>query len=423
MFIIEGCKSKHGIYQMIKLRAVDFYLHFFKSIQTYIAVLTFLLSGNAFSKTIEVTAEYKPKSYDISDSLFKSTTKCEKLTGWMWLANCNGNISPLDNLLFSIDTDVKRSTVVEFSDPKDSFFFLGFPREKNIVLVSGDGVSFSASFVPQMMGEYYNANIKPDIGWPFYNNVLSNPIGGCSHIEKHIGGGDFLGYWMTLWKGEAGNKCYTKSSLLSDGTIKGFFFGFKIKPPSPIGMPNGTYKGSITISLGKDGDLSFGNGTYTDNQLVINLTLVVRHQLKVVFPMNEKTVDLQPVRGWNNWIYRKNGHAPDALTATLAARIWASAPYNVRLRCQYLNNEGSRCLIKNERANHSVPVDVYATGMHGNQYLTYPNKDENYFGHSILSGDERPFKFEIKGAQVSEMMKHPGGRYKGDITIIIEAAI
>ena len=61
--------------------------------------------------------------------------------------------------------------------------------------------------------------------------------------------------------------------------------------------------------------------------------------------------------------------------------------------------------------------------MHGNQYLTYPNKDENYFGHSILSGDERPFKFEIKGAQVAEMMKHPGGRYKGDITIIIEAAI
>lgn len=370
-----------------------------------------------------MTAEYKPKSYDISDSLFKSTTKCEKLTGWMWLANCNGNISPLDNLLFSIDTDVKRSTVVEFSDPKDSFFFLGFPRERTIVLVSGDGVSFSASFIPKMMGVYYNADIKSNIGWPFYNNIISNPIGGCSDIEKHLGGGDFLSHWMVLWKGEAGNKCYTKSSLLSNGNIKGYFFGFKIKPPSPIGMPNGIYKGSITLSLGKDGDLSFGNGTYTDNQLVINLTLVVRHQLKVVFPMNGKKLDLQPVRGWNNWIYRKNGHVPDSLTATLAARIWASAPYNVRLKCQYINAEGNRCLIKNERANHSVPVDVYATGMRGGQYLTYPNKDENYYGHSVLSGDERPFKFEIKGVQASEMMKHPGGHYKGDITIIIEAAI
>lgn len=422
MFIIKGRKSKHGIIKMIKLRVVDFYVRIFNFIPAYVVVIA-LFSGNTFSKTIDVTAEYKPKSYDIGDSLFKSTTKCEKLTGWMWLGNCNGSISPLDDLLFSINTNVNRKTSVNFLEPKDSFFFLGFPREGNIVLASSDGVRFSASFIPKMMGVYYNADIKPNIGWPFYNNVISNPIGGCSDIEKHLGGGDFLSHWMVLWKGEAGNKCYTKSSLLSNGNIKGYFFGFKIKPPSPIGMPNGIYKGSITLSLGKDGDLSFGNGTYTDNQLVINLTLVVRHQLKVVFPMNEKKLDLQPVRGWNNWIYRKNGHVPDSLTATLAARIWASAPYNVRLKCQYINAEGNRCLIKNERANHSVPVDVFATGMRGGQYLTYPNKDENYYGHSVLSGDERPFKFEIKGVQASEMKKHPGGHYKGDITIIIEAAI
>lgn len=200
-------------------------------------------------------------------------------------------------------------------------------------------------------------------------------------------------------------------------------FGFKIKPPSPLEMPNGTYRGSLTLSMGNNGDISLGNGEYSDNQLIINLTLTVRHQLKVLFPLKERQLDLQPPGGWTNWIHRNNRNSPVSLTATLATRIWASAPYNVRLKCQYINSSGDRCLIKNERANHSVPVDVYATGMRNNQYLTYPNKDENYYGHSILSGDDRPFKFEIKSAQISEMMKHPGGRYKGDITIIIEAAI
>lgn len=228
---------------------------------------------------------------------------------------------------------------------------------------------------------------------------------------------------MVLWEGIAGKSCYTPLSVDVSAKVKAMFFGFKIRPPSPLDMPNGTYRGSMVLSVGQSGDISLGNGSYSDNQLIINLTLVVRHQLKVIFPMSNKQMELLPPGGWLGWIHNSGKRSPESLTAVLPAYFWASAAYNLRLKCQMLNSAKNRCLIKNAKNNHSVEVNVYATGMRKKEYLIYPDRDENYYGHSILSGDERPFRFEITGEQVGEMMKRPGGIYKGDITIVIDAAI
>lgn len=390
----------------------------------YVAMFIFCLSANA--ATVDVTAEYKPTVYEDARGTFKSTTACKNQLPGVSIDECYGNIVSLDSLLFSFKTTIKRVVVKDYKDQRDSFAFLSTSGKKTMIIKSEKSTEFTVDVIPEQLGVDLESLVEPTEGWDFYHKEITNPAGGCRYVNRNIAGGTYLSRWVFLWGNTAGKSCYTKKSVKpidNNYTINMVMFGFKIKPPSPLEMPNGTYRGSLTLSMGNNGDISLGNGEYSDNQLIINLTLTVRHQLKVLFPLKERQLDLQPPGGWTNWIHRNNRNSPVSLTATLATRIWASAPYNVRLKCQYINSSGDRCLIKNERANHSVPVDVYATGMRNNQYLTYPNKDENYYGHSILSGDDRPFKFEIKSAQISEMMKHPGGRYKGDITIIIEAAI
>ncbi|MFQ1659542.1 MULTISPECIES: hypothetical protein [Aeromonas] len=390
----------------------------------YVAIFIFCLSANA--ATVDVTAEYKPAVYEDARGTFKSTTVCKNQLPGVSIDECYGNIVSLDSLLFSFKTTIKRVVVKDYKDQRDSFAFLSASGKKTMIIKSEKSKEFTVDVIPEQLGVDLESLVEPTEGWDLYQKEITNPAGGCRYVNKTIAGGTYLSRWVFLWGNIAGKSCYTTKSVkpVNDKyTINMVMFGFKIKPPSPLEMPNGTYRGSLTLSMGNNGDISFGNGEYSDNQLVINLTLTVRHQLKVLFPLKERQLDLQPPGGWTNWIHRNDRSTPASLTATLATRIWASAPYNVRLKCQYINSSGDRCLIKNERANHSVPVDVYATGMRNIQYLIYPHKDENYYGHSILSGDDRPFKFEIKNAQISEMMKHPGGRYKGDITIIIEAAI
>lgn len=391
----------------------------------YVAMCIFCLSANA--ATVDVTAEYKPAVYEDARGIFKSTTACKNQLPGATINQCSGQIASLDSLLFSFKTTINRVVIKDFKDKKDAFVFLGLSGKKIMTIKSGNGKEFPVDVIPEQLGADWETGIKYDDGAEDVYNGMTKPSGGCRYVNRNYGYyPNRISRWVLLWGNLAGKSCYTeKSAEPYDGlyTINMVMFGFKIKPPSPLEMPNGTYRGSLTLSMGNNGDISLGNGEYSDNQLIINLTLTVRHQLKVLFPLKERQLDLQPPGGWTNWIHRNNRNSPVSLTATLATRIWASAPYNVRLKCQYINSSGDRCLIKNERANHSVPVDVYATGMRNNQYLTYPNKNENYYGHSILSGDDRPFKFEIKSAQISEMMKHPGGRYKGDITIIIEAAI
>ncbi|UCM62594.1 hypothetical protein LEO78_04880 [Aeromonas hydrophila] len=422
MFIVANGQSESGINKIMNLKNCHFYLGGDTFICVYIAITLLLLSLNVSAKTIEVTAEYTPQSYDINGDSFNSTTKCSQGASGMLNYNCVSGVLPLDNLFFPISMDMLRTTKEKFSDPKDAFTYLGIPRKRNVVLTSESGDKYTVSFLPKTIGIHYSTNVDPDIGRQFFNNKLSSIIGGCNQIDKYMEGGKSTSEWMVLWQGSAGNRCHTKASVLSSGVVKAVLFGFAIKPPSPINIPNGKYKGSLELSIGKDGDISLGNGIYSDNVLLINITLVVNHQFKIMFPMNGNRVELQPPRGWHDWIHRNNRGIPEKLEATLSARIWTSAKYNVKVKCQYLNQVGDDCMIKNEK-NHSAIVRVYATGINRRLWPIYASKHENFSGHTVLSGEERPFKFEITGWQLSEMMKRPGSRYKGDITIMIDVLI
>lgn len=72
--------------------------------------------------TINVTADYKPASYEVGGGRFISTTKCNKSSSQIWLPQCKGGINELDNLLFSINMSISRSASANIKQPKNSFF-------------------------------------------------------------------------------------------------------------------------------------------------------------------------------------------------------------------------------------------------------------------------------------------------------------
>lgn len=373
---------------------------------------------------VKVTAEYKPAVYDADNGTFVSTTKCVKTSEGMWLSSCSGGVMSLDSLLFSLKTKVKRNVIKDFSNTRDSFVSLSSLGNKTMIITSDKGQQFSVLFKPDKLGVHFDSVVNQNDGWKIYNTSFTNPRGGCRYLERQVAGYINLTSWIVLWGDVGGKSCYTGLSVDGTSNIQAMFFGFKITPPSPLKMPNGIYTGSIILSVGQNKDIDLGNGVYEDNQLIIELTLKVQHQIKVEFPPGGDKVVLQPPGGWHDWIYRGKSHIPPYLIAELPYRLWSSSDFNVWLNCQYAI--GEVCMLNNERLGMQVKLDVIYVNKskeefpltHGVKKLfTAGIKDPYYIN------EERSIIFKVQKPVLALMMEYPGSTYKGNVTLIYDAAI
>lgn len=373
---------------------------------------------------VKVTAEYKPAVYDADNGTFVSTTKCVKTSEGMWLSSCSGGVMSLDSLLFSLKTKVKRNVIKDFSNTRDSFVSLSSLGNKTMIITSDKGQQFSVLFKPDKLGVHFDSVVNQNDGWKIYNTSFTNPRGGCRYLERQVAGYINLTSWIVLWGDVGGKSCYTGLSVDGTSNIQAMFFGFKITPPSPLKMPNGIYTGSIILSVGQNKDIDLGNGVYEDNQLIIELTLKVQHQIKVEFPPGGDKVVLQPPGGWYDWIYRGKSHIPPYLIAELPYRLWSSSDFNVWLNCQYAI--GEVCMLNNERLGMQVKLDVIYVNKskeefpltHGVKKLfTAGIKDPYYIN------EERSIIFKVQKPVLALMMEYPGSTYKGNVTLIYDAAI
>ena len=259
---------------------------------------------------------------------------------------------------------------------------------------------------------------------------------GTYWTEKNVQGDCHfrLGMWAGAWSldyfydiknanQKSGGVCYYNkfnSSFSSDKvTLRRIYIGYKLQPPDPLKMENGTYKGSLILSLGRNKDLDFGDATYSDSNVTIEFTLRVTHQLKVEFPAGSNKVILQPPKGWAPWI--NSGKTPPNLKAELPFSLWKSAEANVSLSyCQYQNN--NKCQLNNIKNNHKIDFNVsYITGLGEHAPLT--KSKHRLFNDGIHIGVKRKIVFEIDKTNLTEMMKYPGSTYQGDVTIMFEAEI
>ncbi|MCH7376598.1 hypothetical protein MM182_14665 [Aeromonas sp. MR19] len=375
--------------------------------------------------SIDVTAEYNPAAYEVGYGKFINTTPClsESWSGF-WCSDTS-TVDQSQPLFISITID---RVVKNNNNLIDALTYLAFVGARDVSLVhQNSGKSYPLKFFFTKIGALMSPNIAKEA---LVNNTdwLDHIDGDCQHSLNTYASPSQVHYLYDI-KPEnqlAGGKCYHnkfKTTFSSKSTaLKKIYLGYKLKAPDPLKMENGVYKGSLVLSIGRNKDLDFGNGTYSDSQLTINFTMKVRHQIKIDFPPGGDKVVLLPPGGWSDWIYRGKNRVPSSLRADLHYRIWFSSKIKVTLSCEYPN--GSECFIKNTKDGHLVPIHVYwrdysliTTTTAGLVFA--PSVD----GTPAVNAD-RFFSFKITDSQVlKEMMKRPGGTYKGKVTIIFDATI
>ncbi|VXA77904.1 MULTISPECIES: hypothetical protein [Aeromonas] len=389
----------------------------------------FLLSGNVCSQSIDVTAEYKPAPYESNDfdnGTFVNTTTCSVPAPFMSIQSCATPTSRLDSVLFYVSRRGIRDVRAQPTNPRDNFIFMQAPTDKIMLLKSERGTQYPVLFTPDKLGVHIEfLDLFPPQSGLIWES-FKHPVGGCTYLDS-LGGGptaDRIKAFQVLFGNVAGNSCYTPLSVDRRVNIVGMFLGFKIKHPSPLNMPNGVYNGTIKFSINPTGDISFGNGNYSsDPSLTINLTLTVRHQLKIDFERVEEgwqRVFLLPPNGWDS-LNHKQGDNLTVLEHEMKFRQSSSADFTIKLYCQYMSNNG--CALKNNR-NHIVGLNTYYVNgprdktklsINATRFVVQSGAPQVNIQKSIL--------FQIDGNPVREMLRNPGSTYQGDVTLVFDAAI
>ncbi|HEH9419578.1 TPA: hypothetical protein SIA31_003666 [Aeromonas sobria] len=372
--------------------------------------------------SINVTAEYKPATYEVDGAKFINTTPCHSESWSGFWCSGTSTVDQSQPLFISIAID---RVVKNNNNLVDAVTYLGFVGARDVSLVNqGSNKSYALKFIPTKIGASMRPNLAKealvgDSDWLEYID------GDCQFSLHSWASPSVVSYLYDIKPTNqlAGGKCYHnnfKTTFSSKSTaLSNIYLGYKLQAPDPLKMENGVYKGSLVLSIGRNKDLDFGNGTYSDNQLTINFTMTVRHQIKVEFPPGGDQVVLQPPSGWHDWVYRGKSHLPPHLIAELPYRIWSSLSYNVWLNCQY--PDGEYCMLSNTRTGHKARFDViYQNGVKKEFVLRTITK-QLFTG--VSKNVERTLIFKVDKPALTEMMKYPGSTYKGNVTIIYDAAI
>lgn len=384
--------------------------------------LVVLLGLPVQAASVSLTAEYKPATYEVDGAKFINTTPChsESLPGF-W---CGGTATVDQSQPFFISMKIER-VVKNNNNLVDALTYLGFVGARDVSLVNQDS---NKSYTLKFIFTHIGASMRPNIS----KEALVNDSNWLSHID-----GDCQ-YSLTSWANSyevsylydirhanqlAGGKCYHnnfKATFSSKNTaLDKIYLGYKLNAPDPLKMENGIYKGQLVLSIGRNKDLDFGNGTYSDNQLTINFTMTVRHQIRVDFPAGSDRVVLQPPGGWHDWIYRGKSHQPPNLIAELPYRLWSSSSYSVWLSCQY--SDGEYCMLNNTRTDHKARFDVIYLNGEKKEFVLKSITKQPFTG--LSKNAARILIFKVDKPALTEMMKSPGSTYKGNVTIIYDAAI
>ncbi|MNJ34544.1 hypothetical protein D3C77_292620 [compost metagenome] len=176
-------------------------------------------------------------------------------------------------------------------------------------------------------------------------------------------------------------------------TLTGVTYSYELETPAPQSMLSGTYRGSISYSVGRRLDIDYGDyPVYRDSVYTLHFVLVVNHVLDVRFPPGSSTAALQPRGGWLQWLQR--GRRPENLSIDQRFRFTTNNAFKMHIECQY--TLGNQCGIQNG-SGHQVPVESRVTlpaginnasGQPANRQLLSP-VDKHVFTPTPLVADSR----------------------------------
>lgn len=215
--------------------------------------------------------------------------------------------------------------------------------------------------------------------------------------------------------------------------VQSFSIAYKLIYPPPHTLGMGTYRGSVTFSVGETGDFALGSkvSQLNTNSVTLNFVLSVHHQVSVQFPANSDRVVLEPTGGWQKWL--STGVAPSELKASLPFRLTASGPFSIRMECGEVTGPNI-CAIRNQRTQAVTAFIVRVHPPKGTEFAHQPGAPATPF--PILDGQTVRFRtpnlllnslgqftFETYAPFIQELLKTPGDDWAGLVTLIFDATL
>ena len=403
------------------------------------ACLVFLAGFAApqvLAATVEISAKFSPDPNNPQVNKFKNTTPSTGLCS-SYPSFCTSR--GLYSIRLGFNAQSQRAILANHPNIRDGAMFK-VPANVRVIQVENTKgqtaevqfsiTAFSASNETRMVKnitgiETPSANTANNHLW----NGSSwgyNAAAPCTLVGGASAGWTFANFfWSTPVEAPCGKPpAYEIDSLrMTNPSVS-----YTMTSPDPLKMESGIYKGSISYSVGPNGDFDFGDNLLaTDDSVTLNLTLTVEHTLKFQFPAGYGSVTLNPAGGWQQWLNK--GRRPEKLWADQRFKIWASSPFSVTLQCDNALND--QCAIKNAEG-HTVPVATRLTLPGGlrnasNQTLErflLSTNPEVISPSQYVDNGNATLHFEVDRDQVKTMIdEHSGSTYKGNITVIWNSEI
>ncbi|HEX4551841.1 hypothetical protein [Pseudomonas sp.] len=257
-----------------------------------------------------------------------------------------------------------------------------------------------------------------------------NGVGPCKSTGYHGASSWIYGFFLRVE--EVDGVC-AKKALFDIPLLRYAFLdvGYQLRTPRPLDMATGVYVGTMHYNVGPGGDISAGNNLLPrgDNQINLNFTLTVEHELKIDVPPGGHRVVLEPQGGWQAWL--QHGRKPVRLFRDQTFNMHASSRFKMLLECEF--QSGNTCAIENS-ATHRVPLDIRVTLPSGlvdgagavvaQRPLRLDGAGTELFQPTFyVERQAGTLHFEVPSSAVESMLTQGASAYRGQATVIWDSEV
>lgn len=382
----------------------------------------------AHAMDLTVTATYKPDATQPYLREFKDTTPtagfCLRFASVCKEKKINSSFAQFVNFEFYKDMDSSKSDL-------ESILAVRFDNTPRTVVLreKNTGKLITAEFALTMIGQETYGDLTNGEG-TLESLTKNTPVSGCTEWIFVRGESWMENYFLPHTTGNAlCTKPFDPRYDSWKGQVSHRYVNiiYSLKVSSPLEAESGIYEGEVVYTLGKGKDIDYFAYDYADGseKFHINIIATVEHAFYFRFPSGSEKVVLDAKGGWSQWV--NGGTVPQSLSQNVPFRLSSSRPFKIQMRCEF--NSGQGCGLKNKKSTEIVPLSVKVT-MPGFTHNGQPVKNyEIGTGNmgSLIETDhyivnqQSHIHFSIDDHGVKTMIKEPGSKWEGDVTVIFDA--
>lgn len=296
------------------------------------------------------------------------------------------------------------------------------------VRIAGIGTVVETDDVKELVGGAANPLIAHNLLWGA--SWVNAPSPCASTGKGYLNSTNYQFFWRTPVAGAC-----AKQAKFNVPWIRFHYldFAYELETPNPLGMSSGNYRGSMTYSVGPNGDFDFGDVMLpSDSAVTLDFNLEVQHTLKVDIPPGGEKVNLVPAGGWQSWL--QAGRKPARLFRDQTFNISASSRFKMYYECQAWTTFD--CSIKDALGRRQVELQVFVSLPNGltdpsGQPVRHRRLKSGPEGAQIFQPgfyvDRAPgvLHFEVPKEEVEWMLRQPNvaSPYTGSVTVIWDSEI